>query len=115
LILFLTSGGCSALLPAPVPTVSLKDKQKLTGLLLRSGASIHEINTVRKHISGSKGGRLYRSADNPNQIIVQLDWESAEKVQQFASSPGLREAMERGGVVGVPQAFFLEEIEKLAG
>jgi hydroxypyruvate reductase len=62
LIIFLTSGGCSALLPAPVPTVSLKDKQKLTDLLLRSGASIHEINTVRKHVSGSKGGRLARAA-----------------------------------------------------
>jgi hydroxypyruvate reductase len=62
LIIFLTSGGCSALLPAPVPSVPLKDKQKLTGLLLRSGATIQEINTVRKHISLSKGGRLARAA-----------------------------------------------------
>lgn len=62
LIIFLTSGGCSALLPAPVPAVSLKDKQKLTGLLLRSGADIQEINTVRKHISLSKGGRLAQAA-----------------------------------------------------
>ncbi len=62
LILFLTSGGCSALLPAPTPPISLKEKQRLTALLLRSGAAIQEINTVRKHISQTKGGRLAKLA-----------------------------------------------------
>ena len=62
LVLFLTSGGCSALLPAPAPSLTLSDKQRLTGLLLRSGATIHEINRVRKHLSASKGGRLAQAA-----------------------------------------------------
>jgi len=62
LILFLTSGGCSALLPAPTPPVTLKEKQVLTALLLRSGAAIQEINTVRKHISQTKGGQLAKLA-----------------------------------------------------
>lgn len=75
---------------------------------------VFDADAPMRKSGGSKGGRLYRSADNPNQLIVQLDWESAEKAQQFASSPGLRETMERSGVVGMPQVFFLEEIEKVA-
>jgi hydroxypyruvate reductase len=62
LILFLTSGGCSALLPTPTPPISLKEKQGLTALLLRSGATIQEINAVRKHISQTKGGQLAKLA-----------------------------------------------------
>ncbi|MFC2069815.1 glycerate kinase [Chloroflexota bacterium] len=58
LVLCLISGGGSALMPCPVDTVSLEDKQKVTGLLLSSGADINEINSVRKHLSKTKGGRL---------------------------------------------------------
>jgi hydroxypyruvate reductase len=58
LVVCLVSGGASALLPLPVEPVSLGDKQATTKLLLECGANIHEINTVRKHISGIKGGQL---------------------------------------------------------
>ena len=58
LLLALISGGASALLADPAPDVGLKDMQRLTGVLLRSGADIGEINTVRKHISVLKGGGL---------------------------------------------------------
>ena len=54
----LISGGSSALLPAPVAGVSLEDKQAVTKLLHASGASIGEMNAVRKHLSRVKGGRL---------------------------------------------------------
>ncbi|MFN2473504.1 MAG: glycerate kinase [Sphingomicrobium sp.] len=57
-LLLLLSGGGSALLSAPVPGVSLADKQAVTRALLRSGATISEINCVRKHLSRIKGGRL---------------------------------------------------------
>jgi glycerate 2-kinase len=60
LVVFLISGGGSALMPMPVSDISLADKQKITGSLLRSGASIHEINAVRKHLSAVKGGQLLR-------------------------------------------------------
>lgn len=56
--LVLISGGGSALLPAPVPGVSLADKQAVTRLLHRTGATINEMNCVRKHLSRFKGGRL---------------------------------------------------------
>jgi hydroxypyruvate reductase/glycerate 2-kinase len=59
--LCLLSGGASALLPAPVPSVSLQDKQLITRLLHACGATINEMNTVRKHLSRIKGGRLARA------------------------------------------------------
>jgi glycerate 2-kinase len=58
LLIVLLSGGASSLLPAPVPGITLADKQRTTQELLRCGASIREINTVRKHLSRIKGGRL---------------------------------------------------------
>ena len=62
LLLCLVSGGASALLPLPAPPITLEEKQAATRLLLASGANIHEINTVRKHISLIKGGQLARMA-----------------------------------------------------
>ncbi len=58
LVICLLSGGGSALMPCPVEGVSLKDKQSVTELLLGCGATIHEINAVRKHLSRTKGGQL---------------------------------------------------------
>ena len=58
LVLFLLSGGGSALLAAPAPGLTLADKQAVTRALLASGATIGEINCVRRHLSAIKGGRL---------------------------------------------------------
>lgn len=58
LLLVAISGGASALLSAPAPPVTLRDKQRSTNLLLRAGADIFELNTVRKHLSTLKGGQL---------------------------------------------------------
>ena len=60
LALCLISGGASALLAAPAEAVTLAEKQEVTRLLLRSGASIDEMNAVRKHLSAVKGGQLAR-------------------------------------------------------
>ena len=62
LVICLISGGASALLPLPAPPVTLEEKQETTRLLLHCGANIHELNCVRKHISGIKGGRLAQVA-----------------------------------------------------
>jgi glycerate-2-kinase len=57
-VIVLVSGGASALLVVPIDGVSLTDKQAATARLLRAGADIHALNTVRKHLSKVKGGRL---------------------------------------------------------
>jgi glycerate 2-kinase len=62
LVLVLMSGGASANWIAPAAGISFEDKQSVTRALLRSGAHIGEINTVRKHLSRIKGGRLARHA-----------------------------------------------------
>ena len=64
-ILCLVSGGASAVLACPRPPVSLADKIAMTRLLLASGASIDEVNAVRKHLSIIKGGGLLRHAQTP--------------------------------------------------
>lgn len=67
LLFVLLSGGASSLLPAPAPGLSLRDEQQTTRLLLRSGATIQEINAVRKHLSAVKGGRL--AASTPARVV----------------------------------------------
>jgi glycerate 2-kinase len=73
LLLALISGGASALLADPAPPIELADLKKLTGNLLRSGANIGEINTVRKHVSVLKGGGLVRLAHPAPTIALLLD------------------------------------------
>ncbi len=67
LLIVLLSGGASSLLPAPVSGIELHDKQQTTKLLLRSGATIQEINAVRKHLSRIKGGQL--AAATPARVV----------------------------------------------
>ena len=68
-MLVLLSGGASANWIAPAEGLSLADKQAVTRALLRSGANIGEINTVRKHLSRIKGGRLARAAQ-PARVVT---------------------------------------------
>ena len=68
-VLCLFSGGGSALLTAPAPGLTLDDKQSVTRSLLRSGAAIAEINTVRRHLSAIKGGRL-ATACAPARVVT---------------------------------------------
>ncbi|HJX22967.1 MAG TPA: glycerate kinase, partial [Candidatus Bathyarchaeia archaeon] len=68
LIVYLISGGGSALAPLPADGISLRDKMVVTGLLLKAGATINELNTVRKHLSAIKGGLLAKAA-SPATVI----------------------------------------------
>jgi glycerate 2-kinase len=69
LVLFLASGGGSALMALPAPGLTLEDKRAVTRALLTCGASISEINCVRKHLSAIKGGRLAAAA-SPARVIT---------------------------------------------
>ncbi|HVR72367.1 MAG TPA: DUF4147 domain-containing protein [Vicinamibacteria bacterium] len=87
LLLVLLSGGASALLPAPVPGVSLDDKAALTRQLLHAGAAIGEVNTVRKHLSRLKGGCLARAASGARVACLLLSDVVGDDPSTIASGP----------------------------
>ena len=89
LVLCLVSGGGSALLVAPAQDVTLADKQAVTHLLLACGAGIHEINTVRKHLSRVKGGGLARLAYPATVVSLVLSDVVGDDLNVIASGPAV--------------------------
>ncbi len=87
LVFCLLSGGGSALLPAPSAGITLEEKQQLTGLLLACGASIDEINTLRKHLSRLKGGQLVRLVAPARLITLVLSDVVGDRLDVIASGP----------------------------
>ena len=62
--------------------------------------------------NGSKGGKIFRSSNDPNEVFVLLEWDSFENAQKFAQSDQTKEAMKNAGVVGMPAIYFVEEAAK---
>jgi glycerate 2-kinase len=87
LVLCVISGGGSALLVAPAEGVTLEDKQEVTRLLLACGADIHEINTVRKHLSRAKGGWLARFAYPATVVTLILSDVIGDDLNVIGSGP----------------------------
>ena len=87
LLICLISGGASALLPAPVPGLSLAAKQEITRQLLNAGATIHELNTVRKHLSMVKGGQLAAAAHPATVITLILSDVVGDRLDVIGSGP----------------------------
>ena len=83
----LISGGGSALLALPAPGLTLADKQQVTRALLRSGATISEINTVRKHLSAIKGGRLAAAAAPARVVTLAISDVPGDDPAVIASGP----------------------------
>ncbi len=87
LIICLVSGGGSSLMPLPRGDISIADKQMVTNDLLRSGATITEINTVRKHISDFKGGWLAQKAYPATIVNLVLSDVIGDPLEFIASGP----------------------------
>lgn len=87
LVLCLISGGGSALLPLPVEGLNLEDKQETTKTMLACGASIHEINAVRKHMSRVKGGGLARAVYPATLVSLILSDVIGDDLDVIASGP----------------------------
>jgi glycerate 2-kinase len=85
--LCLLSGGGSALMPAPVTGVSLQDKQQVTALLHACGATINEMNCVRKHLSAIKGGRLAQAFGQRPLFSLIISDVIADPLDVIASGP----------------------------
>jgi glycerate 2-kinase len=83
----LLSGGGSALLPAPISGITLADKQIVTRFLMSAGATINELNCVRKHLSEIKGGNLARAARNTRLISLIISDVIGDPLDVIASGP----------------------------
>jgi glycerate 2-kinase len=88
IVFTLISGGGSALMSLPIEGITLQEKQKITSGLLSSGATIDEINTVRKHLSSIKGGRLAKALRKGVTLVsLILSDVVSDKIEIIASGP----------------------------
>lgn len=87
LVICLISGGGSALMTYPARGLTLSDKQETTKALLESGAAIHEINTIRKHLSGIKGGLLAKAVYPATLVCLVLSDVVGDDPDIIASGP----------------------------
>ena len=109
LVVFLVSGGGSALLPCPVDPITLDDKIRTTQTLLNCGATIHEVNAVRKHISKIKGGRLARLAYPATLVSLILSDVVGDDLDVIASGPTVPDASSFADCLRVIAGYELEE------
>jgi glycerate 2-kinase len=92
LVLCLISGGGSALMPAPAEGLTLADKQTINSALLKSGASIGEMNCVRRHLSTLKGGRLAALCHPARVLTLLISDVPADHLPDIASGPTVADA-----------------------
>ncbi|HYH81794.1 MAG TPA: DUF4147 domain-containing protein [Longimicrobium sp.] len=107
LVLCLLSGGASALWPAPVRGVSLTDLRALTDALLRAGATIREVNTVRKHLSRIGGGWLARAAYPARVVTLVVSDVVGSPLDVIASGPTVPDPTTFADALGVLGAHEL--------
>ena len=110
LIFSLISGGGSALFPMPAGNITLEEKQDLTRSLLACGASIDEINAVRKHISSSKGGQMARAAYPATTVNLMLSDVVGDKMDVIASGPFTPDTSTFKDIRDIINKYELEEI-----
>ena len=113
LVLALVSGGGSALCAAPCDPVSLADKQEITRQLLRCGASIHEINVVRKHLSAIKGGRLAAAAYPARVVTLLISDIPGDDPHLIASAPTLADSSTCAMALDILQRYQVTIAESL--
>ena len=107
LIICLISGGGSSLMPLPRGPISLTDKQEMTQALLKSGATINEVNTVRKHISDFKGGWLAKKAYPATILNLILSDVVGDPLDFIASGPTVPDSTTFNDAIGVLKKYSL--------
>lgn len=106
----LISGGGSALLPQPAREITLAEKQAVTRMLIECGASIDEINALRKHISSSKGGQMARFAFPATTVNLMLSDVVGDRMDVIASGPFVPDTSTYRDVKDVLEKYNLTDI-----
>jgi glycerate 2-kinase len=109
LLIVVVSGGGSALLPSPVSGVTLADKGEVTRLLLASGATINELNCVRKHLSVLKGGGLARLAHPARVVALILSDVVGDPLDVIASGPTVADPTTFAEAMAILDKYGLRE------
>ena len=109
LVIVLISGGGSALLPAPVAGIDLIEKQAMTRALLACGATIEEINAVRKHCSRIKGGQMARALFPARSLTLILSDVIGDPVDAIASGPTVPDTTTYGEALEVLRRYRIED------
>ena len=109
MVLFLVSGGGSALLTLPTPGITLQDKQTLNADLLRSGANITEMNCVRKHISAVKGGRLAAAAAPAKVVALAISDIPGDDPAVIASGPTVADPTTFADAVAIVEKYDIRK------
>jgi glycerate-2-kinase len=113
LVVCLISGGGSALLVAPYGNLTLSDKQSVTHSLLHSGAEIHQVNTVRKHLSAVKGGRLAGLAHPATVISLIISDVIGDDLDVIASGPTSPDPSTFQEALGILQKYSISAPESV--
>jgi glycerate 2-kinase len=108
LVLCLLSGGGSALLPAPLGALSLLEKQRIHAALLRSGASIGEMNCVRRHLSALKGGRLAAACHPARVLTLAISDVPGDRLLDIASGPTVADPSTCADALAIAQRYRIE-------
>jgi len=111
LVLALISGGGSALLSMPADGLAFEDKQALTQALLRSGATIDEMNCVRKHLSAIKGGRLAAAAAPARVVALMISDVPGDDPAVIASGPTVPDPTTLADARAILRKYALAELE----
>lgn len=109
LVICLISGGGSALLAAPAPGLSLADKQAMNRALLKSGATITEMNCVRKHLSSIKGGRLAAACAPARVVTLLISDVPGDDPSVIASGPTVADPSTRQEAIDILQKYGITE------
>jgi hydroxypyruvate reductase len=109
LVLVLLSGGASALACLPCEGLSLGEKQRLTSTLLRFGAAIGEINCVRRHLSGIKGGRLAAAAHPARLVTLTISDVVGDRLEDIGSGPTVPDPTTIDEALAILRRYGVEE------
>jgi len=107
LVVFLVSGGGSALLEAPLPGIAFPDVRRINAQLLASGAAIGEVNAVRKHLSAIKGGRLAGRAFPARVVTLAISDVPGDDPATIASGPTVADATTQADASDILDTFAI--------